>query len=40
MLLKNVDHRVGVEIGSFKGKMAKSLLDGLPKLEQLICVDP
>jgi len=39
-LLKNRDHRIGVEIGSFKGATSKYLLSYLKNLETLICVDP
>ena len=39
-LLKNRDHRIGAEIGAFKGATSKYLLENLKNLEFLICVDP
>lgn len=38
--LKEVPHKVGAEIGVYKGDNAVSLLSGLDDLELLYCVDP
>jgi hypothetical protein len=39
-LLKNMPHKVGAEVGVFRGDTSAGLLGALPDLEQLICVDP
>lgn len=38
-LLTNRPHKMGVEIGVFEGETSKGLLQGLPGLEKLVCVD-
>lgn len=38
-LLTNRSHSFGVEVGVFEGDTSKALLEGLPKLERLVCVD-
>ncbi len=38
-LLKNRDHMVGAEIGVFEGDTSCGLLQGLPKLKKLFCID-
>ena len=38
-LLEGRPHTVGAEVGVFEGECALGLLEGLPDLKQLICVD-
>lgn len=39
-LLADRPHTVGAEIGVFEGDCSVKLLEGLPHLERLICIDP
>ncbi len=39
-LLKDREHKFGAEIGAFRGATSRYLLENLPQLLQLICVDP
>lgn len=39
-LLKNKNHSVGCEVGTFKGVNASNVLKGLPGLKRLYVVDP
>ena len=39
-ILKDKNHRIGAEIGVWKGKFTYNILELLPNIEKLYCVDP
>ncbi len=39
-LLRDRPHAVGAEIGVYRGDTTRKLLEGLPELKRLYCVDP